>query len=152
MLFPLARVSATTWRISEIVSTDCILEAVVCIRVGAAANVTRPAPQRFPDVLGHLRIALEKLWLESVVQAEHIGEDEHLTIAMRAGSDSDRGNSDRGCDARGHGGRNELEDDRERAGFLEPLRFADQPLCSFLLASLHARAPDRVHRLRREAD
>src|SRR5687767_6920187 len=72
-LCPFARTSATTWRISEIVSTDFILEAVIGIRICTAANVAGPASQRVPDVLGHLGVALEKLRLERVVQAKHIG-------------------------------------------------------------------------------
>src|SRR6185436_907833 len=123
MLCPLARRSATTCRISSIVSTCCILEAVFGVGVRAVANVARPGANRISNLLRHLGVALQKLWRESVVEAEHVGQHQHLTVASRAGPDSDRRDADRPCDSLRYRGGHQLEHDRERASLLQTLCF-----------------------------
>src|ERR1700730_6190679 len=132
MLFPFARTPATTWRISSIVPTDFMLEAVLGVWIGAASNIARPAANRRANLLRHLGVALEKLRLERVVQAEHVRQHQNLAITLRARSDADCGNADGGGDACGDSGRHELEHYRERARLLEPFCLADQSLRSYL--------------------
>src|SRR5256885_188265 len=83
MLFPCARWSATTWRISEIVPTTCISEAVLRVRIRPAADVARPCTDRGLHLATHLGVALEELRLE-IVEAEHIGQNQHLAITARS--------------------------------------------------------------------
>src|SRR3954468_15075665 len=105
---PLARASATTPRISEIVSTNFILEAVFGVRICAASNIARPVSNRRAHLTRHLGVALQELRIECVVEAKNIWQHENLTVAFGASTDSDRWDSDCLSHARGDRGRNEL--------------------------------------------
>ena len=61
MLCVFVRASATTCRISEIVSTNRILEAVLGIRIGAASDVVCPRADRRANIPRHLGVALRNL-------------------------------------------------------------------------------------------
>src|SRR6476469_6820494 len=95
MLFPLARRSATTCRISEILPTACISEAVFRVRVGAVAHIARPRADRRADVGSHLGVALEEFRLKGVVEAEHVGQHQHLTVTLWTGADANGRNAHR---------------------------------------------------------
>src|SRR2546423_2380527 len=152
MLWSFARTSAATWRISAIVSTNCILEAVVGIRIVDASNIARPVSQRITYVFGHLGVALQKLRLERVVEAEDVGKNEHLSVAERASPDADCRNADRRRDSLGNRCGYKLEHNRERPCLLQPFRFANQSFRPLFLAALNPRSADGVDGLRREAD
>src|SRR6202171_3022481 len=122
------------------------------IRICSASNITCPVSDGGADVVRHFGVALEKLWLEGVVQAEHVRKDEHLAVALDTGADADRRDSDCRGDTRGDWSGNELEHDRKRSRFFQSLRLTDQALGSFLLAPLNARPSNRVHGLRCEPD
>src|ERR1700733_12588733 len=61
------------------------------------------------DVLGQLGVVFHEFGVESLVQAEHVVEDEDLPVAVRARTDPDRRNRDAGRDTLGGGGSHELE-------------------------------------------
>src|SRR3954463_8309163 len=148
MLFPLTRRSATTWRISEIFPTTCISEAVIRVRICAAANLARLCSDCRAHLGRHLRVALEELGLKGVVESEHVGEHQHLAVATGPGADANRRNPDRGGDARGNCRRHQLQNDPKSAGLLETFRLGDQTLGPLFFAPLTPRAADGVDRLR----
>src|SRR5215208_5228209 len=152
MLFPFARKSATTWRISSIVATDCMLETVLCIRIGAAPNILRPRSKGRANFLRHLRVALEKFRLTAVVEPKHVRKNKNLPVTVRAGANSNCGNSDSGCDAFGDRCRYELQHDRKRSSFFQSLCLGDQALRTFRFTSLDPRATNRIYRLWSEPD
>src|SRR5437762_3263966 len=152
MLWPFVRSSATTWRISSIVSTSCILEAMLCIRVGAVSDVARPPTNRGSDFTRHLGIALQELWLERVVETQQIREHQDLAITLRAGADPDRRYPNRSSYALGNRSWDQLQYDGERARLLEPFCFGDESLGVYSFAPLHSRSTDRIHGLRRKAN
>src|SRR4051812_27865050 len=138
MLLPFARALATTPRISEIVSTASILEAVIGVRINATANFTRPVADRRPNFLRHLGVALEELRVEGVIEAKDVRQHQHLPVAVDPGADSNRGNSYCFGNAGGNRIRHELEHHAKRARFLEALRLSDESRRALFFASLHA--------------
>src|SRR4051794_11661621 len=119
---PLARASATTPRISDIVSTNFILEAVFSVRICAASNVARPVSNCGAHLARHLGVTLQELRVERIVEPEHIGQDEDLTVALGASADSNRWNADCFRHACGNRSRNQLENDCECTRVIESFR------------------------------
>ena len=76
---------------------------------------------------------------------------EHLTVAVAAGADTDRGDADRVGDHPGHAVGHALQHDREATGLGQRHRIVDDAPCRVELLALHLEAADRVDRLRREA-
>src|SRR5438105_2823217 len=152
MLCPFVRASATTCRISSIVSTSCILEAVLCIGIGAVSNVTRPRSNGDANFTSHLGVALQELWLEGVVETENVRQNEDLSVTVGAGADANRWYPDSRGDTLGHGSWYKLENDGESARLLEAVRFGHESLRALGLATLNTSAADGVDGLRREAD
>src|SRR5688500_4001904 len=132
--------------------SSALLEAVIGVRIDATPDFAGESADGDSHVLSHLRISLQKSGRECVIEPEKIGKHQHLPIAIRSCADADRRNTYRGGDPSGNGRGNELEDERERAGLFESLRFHDEALRIRRLPSLNAGTSDRIYRLRSEAD
>src|SRR6266404_5100670 len=152
MLFPLALRSAVTWRISEIVSTSCMSETVLGVRVRAAANIARPVSDCRADFLRHLRVALQKFWLEGIVEPQNIREHEDLPVAFDTRANADGRDSNRRRDASGDRGWHQLQHYGKGAGLLESFCLRDEQLRALLFTALNASAANRIHRLRSKPD
>jgi hypothetical protein len=96
---------------------------------GAVAHLLGVMLECVADLPREARVTLDEARKVALREPEQVVVDEHLAVRVAAGADADRRHSelsrDLGCDRRGDG----LEDDRERAGFLERERAFDQLCC-----------------------
>ena len=91
----------------------------------SSANVDRSVAQHARDV-GVLLHELRRLAVAA--QPGHVLPDQHLRVARRPGTDTDRRDVQRAGDLGGDLGRHDLEHDRERTGVLQRLRVLQEPV------------------------
>src|SRR5690242_21145544 len=123
-----------------------LLVAVLLRREGAARDLGRELARGGAERPGQVGVPLGEL-RRAGGKAGHVLPDENLGVAVGAGPDADRRDTQRGGDLRGERRRYALEHDREGAGGLQGLRVVQQPL-TVLAAALHPEPAERVHRLR----
>ena len=92
------------------------------------------------DGVGHdgveVGVASEEFGREASCHAEHVGDDEHLSVASASCSDADDGYGEFLCHACGECGWYLFEDDGEASCFFECVGIADEFLCfSFFACS-----------------
>lgn len=87
-----------------------------------------------------------------VRHAEHVGDDENLSIAACACADANRWDRDGGGDARGDGGGDAFEDDRKSSGFFERASVGDEAKGVLFVAALNLVSAHRVDGLREKSD
>src|ERR1044072_2170808 len=128
------------------------LETVRGVRVRSASHITGPGSDCCTDVLRHLRVALQKFWIELVVEAEHVGQHKDLAVAVRAGANANRWDGDRFGDVRADRRGHQLEHHRKGSRPFKPFVFVDQSLPSRSFTSLNSCSANRIYRLRCKAD
>ena len=98
-----------------------------CSGAGNARVRTSSAYSRTPRTISDfdVRVALDELRLEAVVDAQQVVQDEHLAVRAAARADPDDRDLHVRHDRVGHLGRDGLEDDREAARLLERERVVE---------------------------
>src|SRR3954471_9567921 len=129
-------------------------DAIRVLRAGedAGADLLGVGRHGVDHRLAQLRVALDELGLERVVDAEQVVVDEHLAVGARARADADHGDLHVLHDQVGQLVRDRLEDDREAAGVLERERVLEHLLAPLRGAALGAVAAERGRGLRGQAD
>src|SRR3989441_9752110 len=110
-------------------------------RIAPLAHLGRVQLHRLAYVFGERRVAFHELGAEPVVQSQHVVQHEYLAVACGAGTDADRRDGERLADLRRERRRDQLEHHRERAGFLQCLSVALQPLGRLFVPPLDAVPP-----------
>ena len=92
-----ARCAAPTRAAAGSTTVSCIgppalVETVFGTRIATVAHVVGIEARRRADLVGELREPPEELRVERLVEAEHVVQDEDLSVARRARADADGGN------------------------------------------------------------
>ena len=107
--------------------------------------------RRVDDDLGEVGVFLRER-RHLVVQAEQIGADEHLAVAIRTGADADGRHVERRGDLRGELRGNRFEHDGKRAGILQRERIVEDELRLARIASALPIAALLIDRLRQHPE
>src|SRR5688500_7408333 len=89
---PRVRAAPTSSRTSVTRVRRCMSEAVLIIRIQTRPYLVAEGGHRLANVVGEIRVRLEELRTQAVVEAEQVGQDEHLPVAADTRADADRRN------------------------------------------------------------
>src|SRR2546428_4868920 len=95
------------------------LEAVLGAGIPPVPHLGGVAADRGPDGLAQSGIPLEKLGIESLVEAEHVVQHEDLSVTAGTGPDPDGRDGERGRDPPRERRREQLQHDGAGAGLLQ---------------------------------
>src|SRR5688572_16121857 len=112
---PRARAAPTNLRISVTRVRRCMSEAVLIIRIHARPYLVSEGRHGLANVVCEIRVRLEELRTESIVETQQVGQHEHLPVAADTRSNADRGDRDAIRHPPRDGGGHELEDECEGA-------------------------------------